>query len=77
MKPVGIDEIKEHAQSAASPKKDITETLFNKEIIELLDAEMPSQYREIYLKYKYGEKVNKSDLNKLLKAIKTILENND
>lgn len=75
MKPVAIEDIKEYFSDHTNT--DATDSMFNKELIDMLDTHIPSQYRETYLKFKYGEKVSKSDVNKLLKIIKDILESND
>ena len=72
MKPVAIEDIKEYFTANAN-SEDISETTFNKELIEMLDTHIPAQHRETYLKFKYGEKVSKGDLNKLLKVIRDIL----
>lgn len=76
MKPAAIEDMKEYF-SDNSETSDISDKVFNQEVIQLLDEKIPSQYREIYLRFKYGEKVNKSDLNKLLKIIKSILNHNE
>lgn len=76
MKPVAIEDIKEYFIHASNGQ-DISDTTFNKELIEMLDSHIPAQYRETYLKFKYGDKVSKGDLNKLLKAIKEILSSNE
>jgi DNA-directed RNA polymerase specialized sigma24 family protein len=65
--------------------EDSTQTFFNindlsipdqvetKQLLDLLDKNIPAQYRETYLKLKYGEKIYKSDLEKLLPIIKDII----
>lgn len=76
MKPVAIEDIKEYFIHSSN-NTDISDITFNKELIEMLDSHIPAQHRETYLKFKYGDKVSKGDLNKLLKAIKEILYSNE
>ena len=76
MKPVPIEDIKEYFIDQNN-NLDISEITFNKGLIEMLDSHIPAQHRETYLKLKYGEKVSKSDLDKLLKTIKELLYSND
>lgn len=47
----------------------------NKDLINFLDENIKSEYRDIYLKLKHNHKVNKTDLNKLQKHITEIMEN--
>lgn len=72
MKPVAIEDIKENGINKP-PQKDVSDLALNQEIISLLDEKIPSAYRESYLKLKYGEKILRSDLTKLLEIIKDIL----
>jgi len=46
----------------------------NNEIINFLDQNIQSEYREIYLKLKHNQKISKADLNKLKKHIIEIME---
>jgi len=48
--------------------------LENKELIQFLDANIHSDYREIYLKLKHGTKINKMDLKKLRGHITKLME---
>jgi DNA-directed RNA polymerase specialized sigma24 family protein len=73
MKPVGIEDIEDYG-SKHHTKGDVSELVFNQEIIDLLDEKIPSSHRETYLKLKYGEKICKSDLNKLLQIIREIID---
>ena len=50
--------------------------LANKEILDILDKNLTGEEREIYLKFRGGVKINKSDQTKLLNKIKNILGNN-
>lgn len=75
MKPVGIEDIEDYGVKHHS-KGDVSELVFNQEIIKLLDEKIPHTHRETYLKLKYGEKICKSDLNKLLNIIREILHDN-
>ncbi|NBX73236.1 MAG: sigma-70 family RNA polymerase sigma factor [Alphaproteobacteria bacterium] len=47
------------------------------EIVNFLDKNIRSEYRESYLKLKHNQKINKSDLNKLKKHIMEIMEENN
>lgn len=48
--------------------------LENKELIKFLDTNIQSDYRDIYLKLKHGNKVNKSDIKKLKIHIAKLME---
>lgn len=72
MKPVGIEDIEDYHHSNKK-SINVSDTVFSQEIIDILDAKIPSLYRETYLKLKYGEKVSKTDLNKILPIIREIL----
>jgi hypothetical protein len=71
MKPIGMEDLKENYKN--STNHDIVDTIFNQQIIDLLDQYIPFQHRETYLRLKYGEKIYKSDMNKLYVVIKQIL----
>ena len=78
MKPVGIEDLKEqnvHVARLAS-KQSVLDLVSDQQILKLLDENIPAQYRSTYLKLKYGDKVYKSDLNKLINCIKEILREN-
>jgi hypothetical protein len=75
MKPVGIEDVEDY-NIKHHTKQDVPELVFNQEIIQLLDEKIPHSHRETYLKLKYGEKICKSDLNKLLILIKEIIHDN-
>jgi hypothetical protein len=47
---------------------------YNKEIIKFLDDHIKTEYRESYLKLKHNHKINKTELQKLQKHIKEIME---
>ncbi|MAR20524.1 MAG: hypothetical protein CMD25_00435 [Flavobacteriales bacterium] len=76
MKPVGIEDLKE--QNVSIPKlasdNSILEIVSNKQVLKILDENIPAQHRSTYLKLKYGDKIYKNNLNKLLECIKTILK---
>lgn len=73
MKPVGIEDIKD-SHPTNHKSADIPDSVFNQQIIDLLDQHIPAQYRETYLRLKYGEKIYKSDMNKLQSVITQILQ---
>lgn len=56
--------------------ENITNFIQNKEIINFLDNNIESEYRESYLKLKHGVKIPKSQLVKLQKYIFKLMENN-
>lgn len=68
MKPSSIEDSAELASSGS-----LIDLIDDKQIIDILDKEIESEFRETYLKLKHGEKVYKSDLNKLIKHIRSIL----
>jgi DNA-directed RNA polymerase specialized sigma24 family protein len=72
MKPVGMDDLHEKSTKSVTDK-DIPESIFNQQIIELLDEHIPAPYREYYLRLKYGEKIYKAEMNKLYEIIQEIL----
>ena len=73
MKPVGIEDLKE-TQKSFQKNYDIAELVTRKQIIRILDEHVPAPYRETYLRLKFGERIYKSDLNKLLEITTKILE---
>ena len=79
MRPVGIEDLKEQNVSISqlSTENSVLELVANEQIIKILDEKIPSQHRATYLKLKYGDKVYKTDMNKLLDCIKEILQEND
>ena len=56
MKPVGIEDLKE--QNVSIPKlashDSILEIVSNKQVLKILDENIPAQFRPTYLKLKYG-----------------------
>lgn len=68
MKPSSIEESAELSSSDS-----LINAISNKQILDLLDREIQTEFRETYLKLKHGEKVYKSELDKLTKHIKNIL----
>lgn len=49
----------------------------NHELIEFLDKNIKTEYRESYLKLKHNQKINKSELAKLQKHILSLMEENN
>lgn len=70
MQPVYIDN-----ENLNHDISDTVESIQNKEIIDILDQHIQSDYRENYLKLKHGIKIPKNQLVKLQKHISEILEN--
>lgn len=60
----------ENSTPSSAQENDIS----NNQILDLIDQKMPAQYRELYLRYRYGDKISKSDQNKVVKIIKEILD---
>jgi len=72
MKPVAMDETNDPS-SLQNKNNSMLDIVANEQLIEILDKNIPAQYRESYLKLKHGDKIYKADLIKLTKIIKTIL----
>lgn len=72
MKPIGMEDIQTSAPSM-STDYNLLDQIADQQIINILDEEIPAQYRETYLKLKYGDKVYKADLTKLYEVIIEIL----
>lgn len=72
MKPIGMEETKETSASM-SLDNNILDKIANQQIIDILDKEIPAPHRETYLKLKYGDKIHRSDINKLSVVISQIL----
>lgn len=63
-------------QSIFAEGSSVTEFIQNQEVIDFLDKNIESEYREYYLKLKHGVKIPKSQLVKLQKYIFKLMENN-
>jgi DNA-directed RNA polymerase specialized sigma24 family protein len=72
MKPVGIDSLSFNFAN----KTDVDQEVSNEQIFEIIESNLPTQYRELYLRYRYGDKINKNDQNKIVNIIRKILEEN-
>lgn len=55
--------------------QNISQHIQNKEIINFLDINVSSEYRENYLKLKHGEKISKQNLTKLQTHIQYLIKN--
>jgi hypothetical protein len=73
MDTVNIEDTPLHASSS----NNIEDHISDKEIIKLLDENIPFQHREIYLKVKNGSKISKKDQRILYEIISSLLENKD
>ena len=73
MKPLNIDNEGHNLKSST----DISDILSNKELINLIESNLETKYRETYLKLKGGNKIHKKDLVKLQDHIAHILQNNN
>lgn len=67
-----IDELKEYL-----PQKYNDEEFSNNEILDLIEQSINGEEREIYLRLKYGSKINKSDSIKLITCIREIINYED
>lgn len=56
--------------SDPAQSSDFINNIHNQDIIDYLEDNLPTKYREIYLKLKYGAKVSKNDKTKLQNYIK-------
>jgi len=65
-----IEDLKEHLPN----RRQNQETAANQEIVDLIEEKLHGEHRTVYLKLKYGNKVYKSETNKLLKRIQEILD---
>lgn len=74
MRPVAIEDSEDYA-SKHHTNGDIGDIVLTQEIIKKLDEHIPASHRESYLKLKYGEKINKSDFQKLILIIREIMNN--
>lgn len=72
IQPMGIEDLSD-SNIANKKNYDILNIVSDNQIIKILDQEIPAQYRTAYLKLKYGDKIYKSELLKLIDIIKTIL----
>jgi DNA-directed RNA polymerase specialized sigma24 family protein len=59
-----------------TPDKDLSSFIQNKELIQFLDQNIQTEYREIYLKLKHGTKIPKQQLEKLKIHIFNLMEKN-
>jgi hypothetical protein len=77
MKPLGIEDLSNQTYHESKTDCSILDLVANEQIINILDKAIPASYRETYLKLKYGDKVYKNDLTKLLECIRTILKDHN
>jgi DNA-directed RNA polymerase specialized sigma24 family protein len=68
MKPLAIDYLNDTAHSFSS-----SELIKNKEIIDLIDKNLPIKLRPAYLNFMANQKIPKKDYNVLIETIKQIL----
>lgn len=72
MKPTNIEN--ETVSSNLKTNNDVQDSVGNNEIIDIIENNLHTKYRETYLKIKGGMKVHKKDLLKLQDHIKEILK---
>ena len=75
MKPISIDNIAETSKEINYSK--LFEDVSNKEILDIIDNNISTKNRHIYLKLKGGSKVPKIEIKKLFTEIKQILTDHD
>ena len=75
MRPVAIDAINENSKEITSDS--LLKNISNKEIIKIIDENISIKNRPIFLKLLGNSKVPKTEVNKLLKEIKQILQDHD
>ena len=63
-------------ENTSSPSKalDVEDIVDNNEILNIIDIKIPTQYRDLYLKFRHGDKISKNDQKKIVNIIKTILK---
>tara|TARA_R100001163_G_scaffold65518_1_gene63043 strand:+ start:469 stop:1113 length:645 start_codon:yes stop_codon:yes gene_type:complete len=69
MRPVDIE-------NTSSPSKalDVEDIVDNNEILNIIDIKIPTQYRDLYLKFRHGDKITKNDQKKIISVIKLTLK---
>ena len=69
MKPVDIE-------NTPSPSRtlDVEDLVDNNEILNIIDIKIPTPYRDLYLKFRHGDKISKNDQKKIINIIKTTLK---
>ena len=70
-----IDEIKDYGNAFSSDDSLLFNNIATNEILDLVEQHLNGEYRTIYLKVKGGNKVSKSDMDKLTAKLKEIREN--
>jgi DNA-directed RNA polymerase specialized sigma24 family protein len=75
MKPVTIEKIQENSKEITIDN--FINNISNQEIIKIIDENISIKNRPIFLKLLGGIKIPKPEINKLVKEIKTILNNHD
>jgi hypothetical protein len=70
-----IEEIKDYGSAFTSDDDSILNNLSTNEILSLIDEKINGEERVIYLKFRSGIKVGKSDMTKLTAKLREILSN--
>lgn len=70
-----IDEIKNYGNAFTSDEDLLINNIATSEIMTLLETHLTGEYRSLYLKFKAGNKMSKSDTDKLIAKLKEILKN--
>lgn len=70
-----IDEVKDYGNAFSSEDSSLFNNISTNEILDLMEKHLNGEYRTIYLKLKGGNKVSKSDMDKLTAKLKEIIDN--
>lgn len=74
MSPVGIQQVRDENESNMRMENCPVEKMYNESLIDLIDEKIPVNLRTQWIKMKNDIKLNKADREKLLSAIREIVE---
>ena len=74
MSPVGIQQVRDENESNMRLENCPVEKIYNNNLIDLIDQKIPVNLRSSWIKMKNDIKLNKADKEKLLSAIREIIE---
>lgn len=69
-----IDEVKDYGNAFSSNESLLFNNISTNEILDLVEKHLNGEYRTIYLRVKGGNKVSKSDMDKLTAKLKEIID---
>jgi len=70
MKPTNIED----THQTASKQDKIEDIFLKKQTLDIIDEIIPTQYRDLYLRFRYGDKVSKTEQKKIISIIQNILK---